>query len=118
VIQSLIIQILSGIAGLWLADRFVPGVDFTGSIEALLIAGLALGLVNFFLKPIIKLITFPLRLLTLGLFGIVINMAMIWIIDILFPELIILGIIPLFWTSLIIWGMSTILSLLGKGKTS
>jgi len=38
-------------------------------------------------------------------------MAMIWLVDIFFEELIIVGIVPLFWTTLIIWGLSTILPL-------
>jgi uncharacterized membrane protein YvlD (DUF360 family) len=42
-------------------------------------------------------------MLTLGLFSLVINIAIIWTIDILFPELIITGIIPLLLTTLIVW---------------
>ncbi|MBZ1345355.1 MAG: phage holin family protein, partial [Candidatus Nealsonbacteria bacterium] len=77
--------------------------------QSLLLAGLVLGLINFFIKPILKLITLPLRILTLGLFGLIINMAIIWMIDVLFPELIIQGIIPLFWTTLIVWTINFLL---------
>jgi|TARA_B100001971_G_C18255142_1_gene581452 putative membrane protein len=116
VIQSLILQILSGILGLWLAARFVSGVEFTGSLQTLLAAGLILGLINLFIKPVIKLVSLPIRLLTFGLFGIIINMAMLWILDIVFPELIISGITPLFWATIIIWAISLIFSVTGKGK--
>jgi len=44
-----------------------------------------------------------LRILTLGLFGLIINMAIVWVVDVLFPELTIPGLIPLFWTTIIIW---------------
>ena len=104
-------QIIAGIASLWLATKFVSGVEFIGEIQYLLIAGCALGLINFFIKPLLKIITLPLRILTFGLFSLVINMAVVWIIDIFFPELIIQGIIPLFWTTLIIWGVSLFLGL-------
>lgn len=113
--QTLFLQILAGILGFWLAAKFVSGVEFIGPIQSLLLAGLILGLVNFFIKPIVKLITWPLKILTFGLFSIVINMTMVWIVDILFPELIIAGIIPLFWTTVIVWGLSLILFLFGKG---
>jgi hypothetical protein len=43
------------------------------------------------------------------LFSLMINMAIIWAIDILFPELIIKGIAPLFYTTLIIWALSIII---------
>jgi len=104
--DRLIFQIIAGILGIWLAQRYVPGVEFTGEIQYLLLAGAVLGLINFFLKPILKIITLPLRILTFGLFTLIINMAMVWVVDILFPELIIQGIIPLFWTTLIIWALT------------
>ena len=49
--RRLILQIIAGILGIWLASQLVPGVEFTGPIKALCIAGLILGLINFFIKP-------------------------------------------------------------------
>ncbi|MBI2626500.1 MAG: phage holin family protein [Candidatus Nealsonbacteria bacterium] len=106
---KLLLTIVSGTLGLWLADYFISGVEFTGSWQTLLLAGLTLGLINFFIKPILKLITLPIRLLTLGLFGLIINILLVWIIDIVFIELIIDGIIPLLWTTLIIWGLGVLM---------
>lgn len=107
----LLLTIISGILGLWLADRFIPGVDFTGGWKTLLYAGLALGLINFFIKPILKIIALPIRLLTLGLFGLIINIVIIWAVDIFFAELIIKGLYPLLWTTLIVWGLGILLPL-------
>ena len=123
--NRLILQIIAGILGIFLATKFVPGVslevipgqsslfgiEFTTSWQILLLIGSALGLINFFIKPVLKMITLPLRMLTFGLFSLVINMAMVWTVDILFPELVIQGIIPLFWLSIIIWGVSLLLGL-------
>ena len=99
----LIFHIIAGVLGLWLAIKFVSGVIFTGGIKDLLLAGCFLGLINFFIKPLLNLITLPLKILTLGLFGLLINMGIIWVVDIFFTELDIKGIIPLLWTTLIIW---------------
>jgi len=123
--NRLILQIIAGILGIFLATKFVPGVslevipgqsslfgiEFTASWQILLLIGSALGLINFFIKPVLKMITLPLRILTFGLFGLVINMVMVWTVDIFFPELVIQGIIPLFWLSIIIWGVSLLLGL-------
>lgn len=114
----LISQILLAIFGLWLATVCVPGVEFQGSIPLFLLAGAILGILNFFIKPLLKRITLPLRIITFGLFGFIINMLMVWIVDILFPELIIPGIISLFWTTLIIWASSYIISRLFSKKES
>jgi len=83
---KLLFHIISGILGIYLAVKFVPGVEFTGNFQMLLIIGAVLGLVNFFIKPILKTISLPIRILTLGLFSLIINMAMVWLIEILFPE--------------------------------
>ena len=123
--NSLILQIIAGILGFFLATKFVPGVslqilpgqsslfgiEFTASWQILLLIGFALGLINFFIKPILKMITLPLRILTFGLFSLVINVGIIWTVDILFPELVISGIIPLFWTTVIVLGVSLLLGL-------
>ena len=109
--KRLILQIIIGILGLGLAIRFVPDVEFDDLWPTLIWAGIFLGLINFFIKPIVKIISLPIRILTFGLFGLIINMAMIWFVDIFFGEIIdFVGISPLFWTSVIIWGLNLIFS--------
>jgi putative membrane protein len=100
---KLIFQIIGGILSFWLAIKFVPGVEFKGEAKYLAMAGAFLGLINFFIRPIIRIITMPLKILTLGLSGLIINMGLIWFVNIIFPELIIPGIVPLLLTALIVW---------------
>ncbi len=114
--MKLLLTLASGILGIWLADKFVAGVDFNGNWQILLMAGAVLGLANFFIKPILKLITLPVRFLTLGLFGLLINIAIIWAVDILFKELVIQGILPLVYTTLIVWGLGVITRSLSGNK--
>lgn len=115
-IGKLIFQMIAGVAGFWLADKYVPGVEFSGEIKYLAMAGAFLGLINYFIKPVVKAITLPLRVITLGIFTWLINMAAVWAVDIFFPELIIEGIIPLFWTTLIVWVVSFFLGLYNPRK--
>jgi len=103
-INVLLFHIICGILGLFLAAKFVPGVEFTGTFKTLIMVGGALGIINFFIKPILKVISLPIRILTFGLFSLVINMALVWLVEILFPkELEITGLFPLFATTVIIW---------------
>jgi len=112
---KLLFHIISGALGLFLASKFVPGVQFSGSYQMLLIIGGILGLINFFIKPILKAVSLPIRILTLGIFGLIINMALIWLVEILFPtELEISGLLPLFLTTLIIWVLNFFFGLQGK----
>ncbi|GAW40988.1 Membrane protein of unknown function [Brevundimonas sp. SH203] len=71
-----IIQALVTMAGLWLSAKVVPGVDFT-STGSLIAAAVILGLVNAFVRPILVVLTFPITVVTLGLFLLVVNAAMI-----------------------------------------
>lgn len=70
--------------GLWLASRWVQGVNID-NVETLLLAGLLLGLVNAIVRPITVILTFPITLVTLGLFLLVINAAMLGLVAWLLP---------------------------------
>ena len=110
--KKLLLQIITGILALWLATKLVNGIEFNGSRQILLLAGAILGLLNFFIKPILKTVALPLRILTFGLFSLVINIGIIWAVDSLFNELRFTGIYPLFWTTVLVWGLSLILPIL------
>ncbi len=71
----LILRTLVGMIGLWLADRFVNGVNITSN-ETLLIAALIMGVVNAVVRPVVFVMTLPVTFLTLGLFLFVVNAAM------------------------------------------
>lgn len=118
--KSLLVGVVASILGLYLATLFVPDVYIDGTgiqfIKSLTLAGLVLGFLHIFVKPIIDLITLPLRILTLGLIGLLIDIAIIEITDILFPTLHIKGFVALLLTSLIIFGVDLIVSFVVKRK--
>jgi putative membrane protein len=66
--------------GLWVADVALDGVWFDGAAP-LFVAALLLGLANAFIRPIVIFLTFPLTLVTLGLFLFVVNGAMLLLVD-------------------------------------
>jgi putative membrane protein len=66
--------------GLWLASKIVPGVQILDP-GTLVAAALLLGIVNAFVRPILVILTFPITLLTLGLFLLVINGLMILLVS-------------------------------------
>ena len=71
-----IIQAVVTMAGLWLSAQIVPGVDFTNN-GSLIAAAIILGLVNAIVRPIMVVLTFPITVVTLGLFLLIVNAAMI-----------------------------------------
>ncbi len=71
-----ILRALISAVGLWVAARIVPGVEYT-SIESLLAAAFVLGVANAIVRPILIVLTLPITVVTLGLFLLIINAAMI-----------------------------------------
>ncbi|MBI3631392.1 MAG: phage holin family protein [Candidatus Staskawiczbacteria bacterium] len=121
--KKVLSQIITAILGIWLAMLFVPevkisifpnsnffGVALTSQWQIILLLGITLGLINFFVKPVVNAITLPLRIITLGLFSIVVNMAMIWILDFIFKEITVPWFWPLLWTTIIILFSNIIVS--------
>jgi putative membrane protein len=75
-----VIQILVNAAALYVAALVVPGIDFELNSETwwkLLLVAVIFSLVNTFIRPIIRILTLPITLITLGLFLIVINALML-----------------------------------------
>ena len=74
-----LIRLLINAAALWIATQIVPGVTHTGQWTSLLLVALVFGVLNAVVRPILKLLTCPLIVLTLGLFTFVINALMLWL---------------------------------------
>lgn len=100
-IRALLQIVLNGFA-LWLASELVPGIHYTGDLLYLLLAGLVLGLINLLVKPIVSFFSFPLIVLTLGLFYLVINGLVLLLADYLLAGLQIDGCAPAILGGLVI----------------
>ena len=81
---SFIIRILGNSLALYVAYYFVPGFVVNGGWKEYLLAGAFLGLLNLIVKPVLKAISMPLIILTLGLFTLVINGLLLWTVDYIF----------------------------------
>ena len=74
-------KVVGNIVGLYVAAYFLPGVILSGGWQGLAIAAIALAVLHTILRPILKIITAPLILITLGLFSIIINIGILWVAD-------------------------------------
>jgi putative membrane protein len=75
--MKLILRILINAAALAVADYLLPSLQIQNSLVGLIVTAIVFGLVNAFIRPIVKLFTLPLTCLTLGLFTLVINALML-----------------------------------------
>ena len=90
-------------AAILLAAAIVPGIAVRHQdVWTLLLVGLVIGLVNAFLKPVVDVFAFPLLIVTLGLFQLVVNALLLLLVGWLVPDLVIDGFWPAFVGALIV----------------
>ncbi len=114
--RKLVFNIIIGIGGIFLAIKlsqystikFIYGIIYNGPIKEVVITGLILGIVNFLIRPLIRFISFPLRIITFNLFSLIIDIGLVWLVVGVFSPIKIEGIIPLFWLVFIIKFLSLI----------
>ena len=95
-------QVIAATAGLWIATLFISGVAvrpypdsnffgiaLTAQWQIFLFLGIILGLINYFVKPLLKTIVLPMETITAGLFSFVIGTLLILVLDLIFDELVV-----------------------------
>lgn len=98
---GLLLRLLVAAFGLWLAAELVPGIEVQG-LWTLLGAALLLGIVNAVVRPLLVILTLPITLLTLGLFLLVVNAAMLGLVAWMFDNFTISGFWPAVLGSIVV----------------
>lgn len=83
--KSLLRSFFINTAAIFFAAKVVSGLSYSDRWETLLWAGSSLTLVNLLVKPIIKILTLPINLLTLGIFSWAIDILMLFIVTLIVP---------------------------------
>ncbi len=78
---KLVIRLVINAVALWAAASFIGGIHLSEDIVSVAIVAAVFGIINAFIKPIVKLFSFPFIILTLGIFTIIINAAMLLLTD-------------------------------------
>jgi putative membrane protein len=112
--MGFLIRLVVNAVALICVAYIVPGIHVSG-IGGALIAALILGIVNAILRPILVVLSLPLELITLGLFTLVINALLFWLVGALHVGLTVDGFWPAFWGALVMAIVSWILSFLTRG---
>ncbi len=108
--MKLIIRLVINAVALWAAAQLVSGIHLTGEIGGILIVALIFGLINAIIGPILKILSLPFILVTLGLFTLVINGLLLWLTAWLSSNLDVSNFGAAFWGALVISLVSWVLS--------
>ena len=101
IIASIVLLALAVLAVMWLAAKIVPGMTIQG-MGNLVGASLLLGIVNAVVRPLAVLLTLPFTILTLGLFLLAVNAAMLGLVAALLDGFALAGFGPALLASIVV----------------
>ena len=113
-ISHFIFSFFSNFVALLIAGNFISGFEISDNLANLAIAAVIFMLLNTFIRPLIKMIFSPLVILTLGLFTLVINAGMLYLLDIVSENVTIRGTESLIYGTLLIVGVNFLLHFSAK----
>jgi putative membrane protein len=82
-----LLRLIVNTFALWVAVRIVPGITFSGTPLSLVLVALVFGVVNASIGILLRIVTFPMTCLTLGLFSLVVNGLLFWLASVLSQDL-------------------------------
>ncbi len=113
--MQFLIRLSINAVALWVATRVVSGISYQGPWTVLVAVALVFGVLNACVRPLLKIVTFPLLILTLGLFTFVINALMLrltsWVSGLLGLGFDVAGFRAAFWGGLVVSVVSLMLSI-------
>jgi len=119
-VRKLLLRLLVTAIALYAAVRLVPGITYEGGWQVLAAMALIFGLVNAIVRPILSLMTCPLIILTMGLFILVINGAMLLLAtrlaEVFGVSFYVEGFGSAFWGALVVSIVSFLMNLLIAGE--
>ncbi len=90
-IRQIILTLLINVFAVAVTASIIPGITYDYGLQGLLTISIVLGAVNILIKPILKLLSLPIEIATIGICTVAINTAMLLIVDHLLPEFQIIG---------------------------
>jgi putative membrane protein len=111
-IRYILVRWIANLLGLWLASRLISGIEYGNSLFVLVIAALVFSLVNMLIRPFIVLLSLPAIIFTLGLFTLVINAFMLYLVTLVYPNFTVSSFGIALLAVIIVWVVNYVLNVL------
>jgi putative membrane protein len=109
VIRWILVSWAANAVALGVTGLVLNGVSFNHSFWTLVLAAAVFGVLNTILKPIMKLLTLPLAIVTLGIAWFFVSMLMLWLTDLIVGKFDIDGFWNYVWATIIVWIVNVLL---------
>jgi len=107
-LRWLFVSWIANAVALGVAALLLDGVDINGSAGTLFVAALVFGVLNTMLKPILKLVTLPFAIMTLGIAWFFVSLLMLWLTQLLVNGFDIHGFGTYIWATIIVWAVNLV----------
>lgn len=112
----LVVRLFINAVAIWAASEIISGVSLTDQFWGVVLVALVFGVINALIKPVLTFLGFPLIVVTLGLFTLVINAGLLTLTSWLTPALDVAGFWPAIWGALMVSLVSWFLGIFLGGK--
>ena len=109
VLRRLLYSWIVNVAAIWIASLFIDGVDYSEDYWILIVTGLVFSLVNLLVKPVVKLLSLPLVVLTLGIVLFFVNLLMLYITSWIVPGFDLDSFMAAIWATAVITGVNWVM---------
>ncbi len=109
----MLLSFLGTAVAVFLTVEFVPGIAVSGGWTTILLVALAWSVITLIIRPVLRILTLPITIITFGLFSFVLNAALFWAMTLVVPGFVVAGIVPAFLGAVILsivnWFMQKVL---------
>ncbi|MDB5188254.1 MAG: rane protein of unknown function [Candidatus Kaiserbacteria bacterium] len=106
-----ILKFLGLVAAIILTVYLVPGISITGGWVNIVLVALVWSVITMVIRPVLRVLTFPLTILTFGLFSLILSALLFWAMTLVVPGFTVAGFIPALVGSLVLSIISTLINM-------
>lgn len=89
-----VLRFLGTTAAVFLTINLVPGVDAEGGWVTILLVALAWSVITLVIRPVLSILTLPITIITFGLFALILNALLFWLMAAIVPGFVVTGFFP------------------------
>lgn len=97
-----LLRYLGTVAAVFLTIYLVPGINATGGWLTILLVALVWSVITMVIKPVLSILTLPITIITLGIFSLIVNALLFWLMAILVPGFAVAGFWPAFLGAIVL----------------
>jgi len=89
-----VLRYLGTVAAVYLTVNLVPGIAVSGGWVTILLVAVVWSVITMVIRPVLRILTLPITILTVGLFSFILNALLFWAMTLIVPGFVVAGFVP------------------------